>query len=302
MKSQYVAEVSAFYASKMNLVYTGEQNGNRTIRNHHELSRFIADLKKREIVPDVISEITGPIEKYLSHGSDAIVLSLQDAVKFEQTIDTLRLCLKCIAKSIESTLVADDERTVHIKLPALKDYGDFSDIIRDLNNSIAVTIRDTSINSSMEVNGFDNGSLWIRITIGSIVGLNIVGGIVYAGYAVMNKQKEYEAVCLTIRNAKIASDHAEAVQKGINDSIRLLVEAEAKALMKANKIEENVELANKLTHSIERMSVLLHRGMELHPSQKVNIESQKEFPKIENIPLIQLRSVNLEYSGGKKTD
>ncbi len=183
----------------------------------------------------------------------------------------------------------EDESTVYIRMPKIKDLEDLSKKSKLLNAAISQSILDPGIKGTIKVRSFDIGSLWISITVGSVAAVKLIGGIAWAA-AVIRKKKaefkkfEYHVKCLEIKNESM-EDLKDAQKKQLD----LCLKAEANNLASQFFKGNDAEKTERIKYSIKLIADLMDKGVEIHPALNAPKEVGHFFPDFKRLGVIESR-------------
>ena len=129
----------------------------------------------------------------------------------------------------------------------------------------------------------DSGSIWIIIGI-SILAISIVGQIVTMALKVKRELIEQDKMKQQVRAYKAGAGFLEALEKEATEKIKGLCQADAKKIIKENKLDEKTEKtivnenANALAIGIEKLANLMIKGVEVYASIEAPKDVAESFP------------------------
>lgn len=269
------------------------------INNHRNLYQVISILYANDLLTKQVKELFNPFEDYLSMANKNIRMGNSDFHRLSAAVTSLKLILQGLSETIDANIPSDKTTTVSIKLPDERAFDIFSDTIRELNVTLGALLSDGQINEKIEIEAFDNGSLWIQIVTSTVAGVNLIGLVVWASYAVLNKHIEYRRYVEGLRKIKISNDNLEAIQNAMATELQNMVDLEARNIAKEKSLKDDAEILVKLRVTIKQLSGLLEKGMEFHPGDKADPETLKEFPLIGDIKKLESKTKLIAHSDNK---
>lgn len=249
----------------------------------------IERVKNQGLYVSLISEI----ETYIifSTSQDEIILTdAKEDTRLKKGLEVVRSgchALLMILKELYDE--KEDDSTIYVQMPKIKDLEDLSKKSKILHNAISQSILDPSIKGTIKVRSYDIGSLWIIITVGSVMAVKLIGGLVWAAAVIRKKKMEFKTFeqhvkCLEIKTESMV-DLKDAQKKQLEESL----EAEAGNLAAQFYKGGNAEKTERLKYSIKLISDLMDKGVEIHPSLNASKEVGNMYPDYTNIRLIESR-------------
>ena len=249
----------------------------------------IERVKNQGLYVSLISEIETSI--IFSTSQDEIILTdAKEDTRLKKGLEVVRSgchALLMILKELYDE--KEDDSTIYVQMPKIKDLEDLSKKSKNLHNAISQSILDPSIKGTIKVRSYDIGSLWIIITVGSVMAVKLIGGLVWAAAVIRKKKMEFKTFeqhvkCLEIKTESMV-DLKDAQKKQLEESL----EAEAGNLASQFYKSGNAEKTERLKYSIKLISDLMDKGVEIHPSLNASKEVGNMYPDYTNIRLIESR-------------
>ena len=200
---------------------------------------------------------------------DQIVVNADTSGKFNSAISNLRTCVKLLAPVLGELQAPDDELTLSVRLPEKLDLSALADITTILDNALKQALLNPVVDGNPKFIGFDRGSDWLLISLGSSAGARLIKVIIDQFLTWREKSAEIELKAEAARSLQIANDFAEK----FNEVVLSAIEAEKFALRETMDRElyatvdipdsEN-ELKLRIVKSRDSLWEILERGAELH--------------------------------------
>jgi hypothetical protein len=146
-----------------------------------------------------------------------------------------------------------------------------------LSQALSV-LEDTPI---VHVEGWETGSLWIDLAVGSSAAVFLIGGISWAATCVLKKYQEAKILEKMCEGLSIKNDALRSIQEAADDAVKAVVTAEARRLdSKHSKKSGEPETIQRLEHCIRGFFEMIKEGTEIHPSLTAPEAVQNVFPKL----------------------
>jgi hypothetical protein len=201
------------------------------------------------------------------------------AVKADQKIDTLLEFLEFRLSEQEV-----EESQVSIKLGKGNQFSTVTEKLNSLEKilSQAMSVMDDS--NTVQVKGWENGSLWIDLIVGSSSALLLIGGLSWSAACAYKKYQEGRILSTMCEAQAIKNDVLSAIQESTSNGIKAIIEAEAKRLdLKHSKKSGDHETIARLTHCIRELFEMMKEGTEIHPSLTAPENVKNVFPKLNEV-------------------
>jgi hypothetical protein len=148
-----------------------------------------------------------------------IVVHRDTGTIFVSAMETLRTHAGIILNTFNEFLGKEEIDTINIKLPTARNLDDVAKTLSNLNLALEQSLVNTFVNGQVQLIGFDRGSNWLEIGLGSIVALQFLGGMVRLIYESRNKEIELEAKREMIRHLKLQNEVKEKVFEAVNKEL-----------------------------------------------------------------------------------
>jgi len=246
-------------------------------------------VKNLGLYKSLISEIETSI--IFSTSQDEIILTdAKEDTRLKKGLEVVRSgCYALLVVLKELYHEEDDESTLYLQMPKIKDLEDLSKKSKLLHTAISQSILDPSIKGTIKVRSYDIGSLWIVITVGSVLAVKLMGGIVWAAAVVRKKKMEFKKFEKHLKSLTIRSESQEDLKDAQKKQLESLLAAEAENLANQFYKGNDAEKTERVKYSIKLICELMGKGVEIHPALKAPAEIGKLFPDYANLGLIESR-------------
>ncbi len=249
----------------------------------------IEKVKNIGLYVSLISEIETSI--IFSTSQDEIVLTDgKEDTRLKKGLEVVRsgcYALLMILKELYDE--KEDESTIYVRMPKIKDLEDLSKKSKVLHNAISQSILDPSIKGTIKVKSYDIGSLWIVISVGSVLAVKLIGGIVWAAAVIRKKKMEFKTFEQHVKHLEIKTESMEDLKDAQKKQLEVSLEAEADNLVAQFYKGGNAEKRERVKYSIKLISDLMDKGVEIHPALNACNEVGNMYPDYTNIRLIESR-------------
>ena len=253
------------------------------------LKNALEKVKNFGLYISLISEIETSI--IFSTSQDEIILTdAKEDTRLKKGLEVVRSgCYALLIVLKEIYQEEDDESTLYLQMPKIKDLEDLSKKSKLLHTAISQSILDPSIKGTIKVRSYDIGSLWIVITVGSVLAVKLIGGIVWAAAVIRKKKMEFKKFEKHLKGLTIRSESQEDLKSAQKMQLESLLEAEADYLANQFYKGKDAEKTERVKYSIKLICELMDKGVEIHPALKASDEIGKLFPDYTNLGLIESR-------------
>jgi hypothetical protein len=213
-----------------------------------------------------------------------IVLSREAHAKWAATQSVLAMVLPPLQGVMRTAVAATGEHSIAVRLPQMTSLADVSSAISDLERVLSPIVESKKAEAKIEVEGFDSGSMWLVIAIGSAVGLAIIRGICKAAKEVMSLELEAERNRLSLKRMGVEGSVLDAIHEQVQKTRRAQLKELAEAIERQDFDEhpDNERIA-RIELSIDLLAKLNKSGGEIRPAiEPIKADSAKDnYPDIQ---------------------
>ncbi|MHB9072902.1 MAG: hypothetical protein ACYC6G_05205 [Desulfobaccales bacterium] len=219
------------------------------------------------------------IKEIANSALDDIVVPKKIGTQFISAMHTLRSHADILCNTLKEFLGSEEENSISVKLPETNDIDDIAKIMAKLQQALDQALVNPFVKGQVKLIGFDRGSNWLEIGVGSMLAIQFLAGMIRLIYESRNKEIELEAKREMVRHLKIQNDVKEKVSEAINIELEEYYAQSLDNLLSVAEMNEpEPEYAKRLGHSIRLLSELISKGLEVHPSLIVSKETSDKFP------------------------
>lgn len=258
------------------------------LENHSILIKKIHQLEQMGMFLEDISILKNEPDIYYNF-SEKISLGEGDNKKYMSLIYKLHTKIMGIIEASKVFLTPEKENIVNVKLPEISNLKELSCFADELNKCLSGILFDDKLREEFKLTGFDSGSMWLEIGLESSVAVTAIGSAAWAALVIKKKYYEVEKIKKDLEMTDMNIQLLGSVKDSLDDTIKKLVEGEAKNLLSEFDIEDNPENIGRISLSIKILSELFVKGCELHGKLNQPIDVENPFPNYNSVELISSR-------------
>lgn len=260
---------------------------NRKVGNNNQNYYFYEKRQKNELKK--ILEIPFLSKKY-GNIFEELLTTILDEFPFEQKYITMSNILRDISKTCEFYLENFyliypelDSTSLSIKLPITKNLEELGKYYVKIDKLLNQILANDIINGNVQFKNTDVGSSWIDISVGSTIGMTVLGAVVYAACYIRNQNLKFKLVEQEYEKAKLGTEALKILIDANKKLINSYVELETKNIINEYYDENDRELHNRVKNTIYEFSAMIDKGLEVHPALEVANEIKTEYPNFNNL-------------------
>jgi len=202
-----------------------------------------------------------------------------------------------LINAIDNIIPKESENIINIKLaPTTSNFFDLIKDLETLEKALSQIVFYPGVEGKLEIEAFEPGSKWIKILVGSLFSVQIIGIAAWSGAVVSKKIKEGEELEQLIRTRQMENDYVEQLIKANDVYVKNLIEAEAKQIQNSEFKEDDPERLERIKLTIKLFSELINKGTEIHPALNAPEKVDNLFPKNLPVNLIEWKAKRLEQN------
>ncbi|MCP3957376.1 MAG: hypothetical protein GY719_05950 [bacterium] len=215
------------------------------------------------------------------HARSSVVTDASSASKLQSSLNQLKQKAALLIEALGSVLGPDEKDVVAIKIPEHLDLDGVAKVLKDLDGLLAQALVNDYVKGQVSLKGFDRGSEWIMIALGSLAAVHVLGHMVRLHFSMEEKRLDIEARREVVRGMKIKNDSLEDIEQALKEELDLHLQTELESAFKAGKLPKKAnEERERIKHSVRELGELLRRGLEVQPSLALPKQSQVLFPQL----------------------
>ena len=272
---------------------TGKQNHSNTaytLNGWCEARDCLTTVSAISFLTDYVNEIFEifPAYQFKKEGPE---LSNSDYRLFISKKELLVARLDAIVKLYQSMDAGESKEGVDIKIPACGTLDEYIGYMKDINFILNQCPLISNCDEQVVFNTVDVGSMWLSLLIKGAVGTHVILNTLAklseiaikfsSNYKVMKMQDEYLA------SMKQKNEIGQDVIDTFNQIKNKMLDDDVSELEKECGVEiTNPEERDKTAKTIEKLSTLIDKGVEIYSAIETPQEIKVMFPFAENSPLL----------------
>lgn len=239
------------------------------------------------------------IEKLLTYMDEASDNKLSNylrmtpmiAKSFEEYRKKIISKMELVIELYQSLGIEDSEIGIDIKIPKCYSLREYMQFVKDIDFVFSQCPLISQCNETINFNTVDIGSMWLSFVIKSVVGssiiLNVIAKMVDIALkirtrSIINKQQEEVLEALRQKN-EVGAEVIEAFEK----LKKAMLDESVKELEKECNTEiKDPEDRDRAGRTLEILSIIIDKGVEIYSAIGVSKEIQAQFPFKEDSPII----------------
>lgn len=191
-----------------------------------------------------------------------------------------------LRNSLAQLVPKEDESSIQIKLPDPQDFHEAVGFMADIEKVITQNVVNPTIQGRVTLVGWQTGSFWLTLLLGSPAAVVLVGGLASAAALVYRKYKEAEVIDKLVEGLEIKNESLEDLRKGMRRAIDVMIENEAQKLKGEHfKGGTDAEQTERLKLAITTFADLIQKGAEIHPALTAPENVKNVFPDFDKLLL-----------------
>ena len=242
---------------------------------------FKAEITKLLSVSVIVNNVREPI-----------VVPLPIYQDFHNTLARLHQRATVFLGMLNEFIDEQDLHSIGVKLPPGLDLKQTADAIRDLDKLLQQALVNPDTDGTITLQGFDRGSEWLEIGLGSMAALTFLSQMVQFYFRVREKNVEIEGKREEVRTIRLKNNTMEEVNKALTEELESYREQELNKLLgKNNEQNERIKL------SLDLLKTLMGRGLQILPSLSALKETKLSFSPPKQIEQVKQISSQQEEEG-----
>lgn len=274
--------------SHMSITLSKLSNGNVRIDNYSEIVVAIDSVRRLGVIEAEIKDFEkSKINLYTQDSNGACEFTTTMFNRFANILATIRNEVRVSNMLIKKMLPNEAEHTLHVKLPISNTYKNVSESFVSINKIFELSFPEEKGN--IKVNNFDNGSLLIDISVGSIIVLKTFGSLVKVATNLFVKIQQARLVSQQI--TELIGDSKERIE--IKKKLDVQIEELISSQINEEKLATDKETEGKLTKSVKILNDLMDQGATFEPGIKSLNDMKETWPTLSEIAKLPITNGKL---------
>ncbi|WP_342543341.1 hypothetical protein MHH33_07100 [Paenisporosarcina sp. FSL H8-0542] len=254
-------------------------NNRYEITDFTKLYKSIKNIEGLGFLEEDIQHLNENLGHIFNDKSDRVLVDNEGLNSLIKIVNTMRVKVIAVIQALKESIPNQDENSVSIKLPPYTDLSQVSTFVKDIDKILNQSLIN-EYKSTVRFQNFDTGSSWIEIVLENQASVLFLGRMITSAYNFLqNQYLQLKQSQHTITALEIDSAAKQLVLKALEDNIKTQSRLNAKLLMDEFDINGNQnEYHGQLSHSIQKLAELLHKGTEIHTALNAPEETKQVFP------------------------
>jgi hypothetical protein len=224
----------------------------------------------------------------LATSQDELLVSPPDWQRMVSLPEQIRTVIRTLRTLTETLVHEPKPESIEIKLPEPKDFEDAVRTLDTIKKAIAQNVINPTINGVVVLDNWEPGSFWVYLYLGTASAAFVVGKICWAAALLSRTRSDNKLAESIAESAKIKTETMRALKEGLEQSMDLLIEREAKAIQSEcfTSLGDR-EQTERLKLAIKDFATLIFRGAEFYPALRAPQEVKAAFPDMKQIGQIE---------------
>lgn len=284
-----------------NLRYkTKYDSGQYTVIELNSFKNAIQEISKIPFLKKYISSIQE--HSIFQNSTDELIISSQDHFRLKGFSDFLLNGLEFFFENYESKHDIDNDNSIMLKLPPIKDFTDFEKISSKFKIALEIPLSESNIESNIEINSAEPGSIWLAIDLASKEAVKFFGSISWAAAVISKEKIDRNNFKTHAISRKLDKEMIDSFFEQFEEKENDLILSEAQHIIESHYVEYNEndpEKVSRMGTSIKTLSELFDKGAKLLPGSSKD-DLNKSFPDYDSISLIESKIKKLPENGETK--
>ncbi|MBU2515574.1 hypothetical protein KJ966_30015 [bacterium] len=206
---------------------------NVRIKNHFAINA-IKQISRIDAFADDIRQLSSIGDIYNNLSNNFIVPASVHS-EFHRILSQIKTRTEHLLEALTMVLPKIDKNSIVVKLPNFDSFKDLKYYLEEFETILEQSLSFNSLKSNIKIRGFDTGSYWIEIGLGSVLALQFFGGLAWAAAVIRKKKIEGDVFKEKAKHLVIKNEALEEIKNGLSKSIATLVDSEKKIYLRRIK-------------------------------------------------------------------
>ena len=249
----------------------------KEIHGSKQALEAIEDLKRTGIFKQEITTLLSE-SAIVNNVRDTIVAPPSIYNNFSNTLARLRERATIFLGVLNEFIGEQDSHSIGVKLPPRLDLKQTADTILDLDKLLQQSLVNPDTDGTITLQGFDRGSEWLEIGLGSVAALTFFSRMVQFYFCVKEKDVEIEGKREQARAMRLENDLTEEINKSLTQELETYQDQELNKLL-----GDNNEQNGRIKFGVDSLKTLMNKGLQILPSPSALEEIKSSFSPPEQI-------------------
>lgn len=243
-------------------------------------------LKELTLLPYFV-QLIGPLLTFHTFAVDGDQIFLDHASHHEWNTSYIQILtrLQIMKEALSFALPKTEEHSIAVRLPETASLDEISKMVVDIDQILRPLVEAPRAKVDIRVRGFDTGSMWILVALGSAAAVCIVRNLCKAAKEVLSLELEAERNRLSLKRMSVEQSILDTIQAQVDKTRRAQIRelAEAIDLQDFDEKPENERIA-RIDRSIDLLVKLNQKGGEIRQAiEPVRADHEEQYPDIKGL-------------------
>ena len=242
-----------------------------------------------EEIPPLRSLVTQVIKHaYARTVGDTVTVDPSQAQQFLTALRELDAIARAVTSVLESVVPDANEECIRVRLPLSADYrGVVSDQGKLLKAIEQLLLINPNHTASITIKGWETGSLWMNLGVGSASAVVVIGAAVWAAAVIRKKWHEGTILEQAARGLQVKNETLTDISAQLKIAAEAIVTVEATAIYENYFKNENPnDDLERIKETLRTFADLIDRGAEVHPALMQPEQAANLFPNFKALDTI----------------
>lgn len=278
MRLREIQHILAFVDEHMDYEATQLSGGNWQISEFHDVVETARRINETGALKPETDALLA-MKEITRHVDDEVVVRNDTYAHFKNLVSQIKLRSQLMAITLGNMLPPDTAEEISVRLPDENDAAKIATDLTTLDKALSQLVVNSYVNGEVKVLGFDRGSNWVDIFLGTLPAVTIVGTAHYLIYEIRMKELDISGRKEVIRNLKLQNDVGAIALKALDDELQTYVDSGFRRVAEAGGVPPNDhDMRERIRFAVQTFAEMAHRGLEVHPSLIAPPTVRDKFP------------------------
>lgn len=216
-------------------------------------------------------------------GGDQIVLDPNSQADFAQKFSNLLIRLSMMEQALKASVPRADENSISIRLPAVKSLAELSKLAAEVDEILRPILELEDKESHVQVSGFDTGSMWILVSLGSRIALYVVRNICQAARTILELSLELKRAQISVKRLNVEAKILATIEAEADRTRREQIREAAEKIDSQDFASSTArDRIGRIERSIDLLAQINEKGGEIQPAleELQGASDEEKFPDI----------------------
>lgn len=194
-------------------------NAGYKISNHDQIVKAIYILEENNLFKSSINQFKSIDNVYYSQ-MKTIIIDYKSSTLYVDTVTEIRSKIFGVLESVDIMQNEIDENSISVKIPESKYLSDVAKYAERIETALSQLLSVNKVKEEVKLIGFDTGSMWFDIYLGTTLATSLVGGAVWSAIVIRKKYYESEIMKKKMEGLSVNVDAIKSLKDAMDDDIK----------------------------------------------------------------------------------